>query len=98
MARFIARVELHGASWQDYDKLHAAMEAAGFSRTITGDNGVTFHLPTAEYEIFSAGTSEQVLEIVKAAANQVGKKYGAIVTKANGQSWVGLPQVVKRAR
>ncbi len=35
MAAFTTRVELHSAGYEDYETLHAAMEAEGFSRTIT---------------------------------------------------------------
>ena len=53
MPSFVTRVELHGASAEDYARLHGAMTAANFHRTITGDDGVQYQLPTAEY--FSHG-------------------------------------------
>lgn len=46
MARFTTRVELHSADDSDYTDLHAAMEARGFSRKVTGSNGVVYQLPT----------------------------------------------------
>ena len=49
MASFVTRVELHGASAADYERLHVAMERSGFSRQIQADNGNCFQLPTAEY-------------------------------------------------
>lgn len=49
MARFTTRVELHYADDDDYETLHAAMEDEGFYRTITSDDGIAYHLPTAEY-------------------------------------------------
>ncbi len=49
MAAFTTRVELHSAGYEDYETLHAAMEAEGFSRTITSGDNITYHLPTAEY-------------------------------------------------
>lgn len=50
MAKFSVRVELHAASYVDYEKLHASMERRGFSRMIKADGGKTYHLPTAEYD------------------------------------------------
>ena len=49
MTQFTVRVELHEADWDDYDVLHAEMRKEGFSTTITGSDGKTFELPTAEY-------------------------------------------------
>jgi hypothetical protein len=62
MATFMTRVELHSADEDDYETLHAAMEKEGFNRTITSDDGVTYHLPTAEYYRSTHLTRTQVLE------------------------------------
>jgi hypothetical protein len=35
MENFTVRVELHDAESSDYDALHKAMQAQGFSKTIT---------------------------------------------------------------
>ena len=94
MARFIVRVELHDAStWQDYELLHKKMEAEGFTRTITGSNGVTYHLPPAEYEMQGSYSKEEVLTKAERAASQTRKRHGIIVTEANGQIWRGLKEV-----
>ncbi len=51
MSRFTTRVELHNArSYDDYARLHAQMEGRGFTRTIQGDDGVRYQLPSAEYD------------------------------------------------
>jgi hypothetical protein len=49
MASFITRVELHSATHSDYETLHSEMGREGFLRTIVSDQGVRYHLPTAEY-------------------------------------------------
>jgi len=49
MPNFIARVELHSASYADYENLHVYMQQRAFSRTIKGDNGSTYQLPTGTY-------------------------------------------------
>ncbi|WP_308351947.1 DUF2622 domain-containing protein [Serratia marcescens] len=49
MAIYIVRVELHGASPEDYEELHEKMEGRGFSRQIVADSGNEYQLPDAEY-------------------------------------------------
>ncbi|MGD1072635.1 MAG: DUF2622 domain-containing protein [Bryobacteraceae bacterium] len=93
MPSFTTRVELHQASYQDYERLHAVMERAGFSRYITSDKSVTYHLPTAEYDKSGSFTSAQILNQAKAAANSTGRKNGVLVTESNGRTWDGLDEV-----
>lgn len=90
MAKFTTRVELHDAkTWADYDKLHAAMEKEGFTRTIKfGD--VLYYLPTAEYNRSEELTKEQVLESAKRAANSTGHKFCILVTESNGRTYHNL--------
>lgn len=93
MATFTTRVELHKAYEDDYEVLHAAMEQRGFSRQITSDDGVTYHLPTAEYNYSGSKTRSRVLELAKEAASETNKKYAVLVTESNGRSWSGLEHV-----
>jgi len=94
MAGFTVRIELHNASGADYEKLHTAMEGAGFSRTIKGSDGVLYHLPTAEYRY--ASLSEDV-GTVRTKANNVAKLVktdpGVFVTQGDIAAWVGLDKV-----
>ncbi|WP_247394592.1 hypothetical protein [Ralstonia pseudosolanacearum] len=92
MAGFTTRVELHAAKAEDYEKLHEAMEAEGFERTITSDDGVTYDLPTAEYVYSGDVTRKEVLTKAKAAAAKTGKKYGALVTQSKGWTWHSLKE------
>ena len=93
MATFTTRVELHKAYEDDYEVLHAAMEQRGFSRQITSDDGVTYHLPTAEYNYSGSKTRSRVLELAKEAASETNKKYAVLVTESKGRSWSGLEHV-----
>ena len=93
MASFTTRVELHHADEDDYETLHAAMEQRGFSRLITSDDGVTYHLPTAEYNYIGSKTASEVLELAKAAANETRRKYAVLVTESKGRTWQGLDKV-----
>lgn len=97
MPAFTTRVELHNASYSDYETLHAAMARRGFSRLITSDDGVTYQLPTAEYERSGNLTAQQVLDAAKAAAAETGKSFAVLVTEATRRMWHGLAQVQRRA-
>lgn len=98
MSKFTTRVELFdtddGTS-QEYTILHDAMSAAGFIRTIKGDNGIEYHLPPAEYNYEGNKTSSEVLGLAKAAANQTKKKNSVLVTESNGRTWDNLTKVNK---
>jgi hypothetical protein len=93
MAGFTTRVELHYANAEDYQKLHEAMKKQGFSRTINGDNGITYHLPTAEYLYYGEITASSVVDKAKVAAGSVKNSYEVLVTEAVRWNWYGLKQV-----
>jgi hypothetical protein len=93
MAKFTVRVELHAASYSDYETLHAAMERRGFSRYITSDDGKTYHLPTAEYDKNGISTPHQVLDSAQAAARETGKRFAVLVTESISRTWIGLSEV-----
>lgn len=93
MASFTTRVELHNAAASDYEALHMAMEAEGFSRRIKSDQGTWYHLPTAEYDRSGQLTREQILESAKRAAAKTNKKYAILVSEATARYWFGLEQV-----
>jgi hypothetical protein len=92
MTRFTTRVELHDADYDDYETLHAAMEAEGFTRTIS-DGTTTYHLPTAEYNREADLDKKQVLASAERAASQTRKNYAILVTESNGRTWAGLEKV-----
>lgn len=98
MARFTVRVELHSASYSDYETLHAAMARRGLSRHITSDDGKTYQLPTDEYDKKGDFTPQQVLDSSKAAAAETGKAFAVLVTQAESRTWVGLQEVAVRAQ
>jgi hypothetical protein len=98
MAKFTTRVELHSATYSDYETLHAAMERRGFSRQIAADDGKTYNLPTAEYNRDGNLTREQVLDSAKDAAAETGKSFAVLVTESKARTWVGLEQVAARVQ
>jgi hypothetical protein len=90
MGNYLVRVELHAASWDDYEALHAEMADRGFAREITGDNGRSYQLPTAEYVIHAEGGVEAVRALAAEAAKTTGRKFGVIVAQYSRSAWVGL--------
>lgn len=98
MANFIARVELHSASYDDYERLHLYMQQRGYLRAIKNDEGKTYQLPTGTYVSsgrFSSGNEALIAAV--AAANVTGKNSAIIVADWNSASWQGLP-IVTTAR
>jgi Endoribonuclease GhoS len=91
MPQFTVRVELHHATWTDYEALHSAMATKGFSRQITSDEGKTYQLPLAEYNASANLTASEVRDIARTAANTTGKQSAVLVT-AGDRAWVGLQQ------
>jgi Endoribonuclease GhoS len=91
MASYIARVELHSATWEDYDTLHASMERRGYSRTIASDGGVIYQLPTGTYVAGNSNADINVaLSAAVEAANETGKRSSIIVTDWTAAKWNGL--------
>lgn len=98
MPNYIARVELHSASYADYENLHVYMQHAGYERTIKGDDGKTYQLPTGTYVNNGRFPSLVVAQqAAVSAANATGKNSSVIVADWNSARWQGLP-VVSSAR
>src|SRR5260370_26496988 len=93
MPGFTVRVELHSATYQDYENLHSAMARVGFFRHIRSDGGRTYQLPTAEYIKTADATRLQIVNQAMAAANSTGKISWVLVTEAIAWAWDGLPEV-----
>jgi len=92
MPQFITRIELRSAKGEDYSKLDSAMVHHGFLRTITGNDGIVYLLPTAEYIRFGLGlTAEKVRADAAAGASTVSGKFAVLVAETNGPIvWSGL--------
>jgi hypothetical protein len=90
---FTTRVELHSATYFDYETLHSAMRKEGFSRIITSDDGVSYHLPTAEYNLSEYVSRSEVLERAKRAARVTQKSASILVSESTGRTWHNLEPV-----
>jgi hypothetical protein len=94
MPSFLARVELHSATYRDYEVLHASMNRRGFGRTIKSGDGRTFQLPTGTYVV--EGTTSSLANALNAAndaANETGKKSWVLVAEWSSATWLNLPVV-----
>jgi hypothetical protein len=93
MSYYPTRVELHDAKWpDDYNKLHLEMQKEGFKRTVKGDDGKTYLLPTAEYLKEGTLDVKAVRDSAKLAASRIKPKYAVIVWEASKAAWDGLEE------
>jgi hypothetical protein len=90
MATYIARVELHSATKDDYEVLHGQMQLRGYARTIVGNDNVTYQLPTGTYVLGSTISLQDALNRAGEAANATGRKNAIIVAEWSTASWRGL--------
>jgi hypothetical protein len=80
MANYVARIELHSATYDDYETLHAAAQRRGFSRTIVAHDGKKYQLPTGTYVAENtSATLEQAYEAARAAAAETRKAFWTVV-------------------
>jgi len=91
VAKYIARVELHDANGDDYETLHDSMANRGYGRTIVGDNGSTYQLPTGTYVTPETdATLVTAHNAAKEAADETGKSSAIIVASYVSARWSGL--------
>jgi hypothetical protein len=67
------------------------MQRRGYVRTITGEDGAIYQLPTGTY--FVTGTSAVLSVVLNAAvdaANETGKQSAVFVTDWQSARWYGL--------
>lgn len=80
MANYVARIELHNATYDDYETLHAAAARRGLLRTIAASDGKRYQLPTGTYVAANtAVTLEQAYAAAEAAATETGKRFWVVV-------------------
>jgi hypothetical protein len=97
VATFITRVELHGATYQDYLQLHGFMAHEGFTATIKGDNGIVYQLPPAEYRLEANCSASDAREKASRAAQKTQKGFAVLVSEYATATWSGLNQIPVRA-
>jgi hypothetical protein len=94
MANFFARVELHSATYADYENLHSYMQQRGYPRFIKGDDGKNYQLPTGTYVSAGSHTSaDGALQDAVAAATATGRNSSVIIADWISAKWQGMPTV-----
>jgi hypothetical protein len=96
MSDFTVRVELHGATADDYNNLHDAMAKYGFYRAFVAFDGHTYELPTAEYAHTSVSDQFAVRDLVLQVARSLkawAKDPWVVVTKADGERAVSTRRI-----
>jgi len=92
MATFIVRVELHANpdyTHPNYEKLHTAIEKAGFSRHLHPSAEPWYKLQTGTYRMEGNHSLETVLDLAKNAANSVDTNNSVIAMEMEKDAWVG---------
>lgn len=90
MAQVVVRVELHGATTEDqYQRLHTAMQARGFARTIVADGGARYLLPTATYYSDRYADAASATDAAWQGANGIAPSYAVLAT-CGPSAWRGL--------
>ena len=90
MASYTIRIELHDATWDEYEEMYEYLAAQGITDIITSDQGVNYKMPPAEYNYTGDAARSQVLEMAKASAARVVQSYAVLVTQSGGRTWHGL--------
>jgi hypothetical protein len=93
MPSFIARIELHGGTPDDYQNLNAAMGDLGFGRVIRGDDGLAVELPTGQYVGNGEVSAAEVSQFAQSAALRTKKGFAVFVNDVTTAAWFGLDPV-----
>lgn len=80
MANYVARIELHNATYDDYERLHVAAKKRGLLRTIVATDGIKYQLPTGTYVSENTSASlEQAYAAAEAAGTETRKTFWLVV-------------------
>jgi hypothetical protein len=98
MGTFFTRVELHfDKSASDYQKLHTAMESAGFKRTIVSRENTVYHLPNAEYDYTGNSTALAVAKLAYDIALKIDTNSSVITVQYGEAAWYNLKPATRTA-
>jgi hypothetical protein len=91
MANYMARIELYTAGENEYSQLDANMGRRGYLRTMMGEDGVSYKLPTGTYYVAeSSAMLEVALRAAVDAASETGKQSAVMVIDWRSARWSGL--------
>ena len=96
MTQYMVRVEIHHADRETYERLHSAMEAESFSRTLTAaSNGKKSHMPIGTYWTESANSEWVILEAAKRAALSIDPTAEIVVSGSGRLVFFNCPDCVE---
>lgn len=87
MKKYIVRVELQHATYDDYTQLDALLTDNAFTSLLSNAEGDTFYLPLKEYFLQSARPVDEVLQQVLQLAHAVNDSPSVVVTEARHIAW-----------
>jgi hypothetical protein len=88
VAKYTVRIELPGASEEQYHHLDQSMEKRGFSRTIKATDGTWWRLPSGEYNVENETRNPiQLKELVVSIADAIRPGSWVLVTEAGSRAW-----------
>lgn len=87
MAEYMVRVELLKAGWDDYDDLHAGMEALGLKRTVIFEDGSVRKLPIGTYFGASNLGIHDIRDRVRVIATPLSAPAGPSILVSQSQLW-----------
>ena len=79
MAQYLVRVELFGASSDDYERLHANMDAMGIEREVSFSDGSKRQMPSGTYFGPSSLDVSSVRDRIKVFANPLSPQKDAAI-------------------
>lgn len=87
MAEYMVRVELLKASWDDYEDLHAGMEALGLSKTVTFSDNSIRKLPIGTYYGSSNLEITDLRERIRNLATPLSANGGPWIFVSQSETW-----------
>ena len=87
MAEYMARVELMKAGWDDYEDLHAGMEALGLMKTIAFSDGTLRKLPIGTYFGSSSFDITTLRERIRGLATPLSGLGGPWIFVSQSEAW-----------
>jgi hypothetical protein len=92
MSTFLIRVDFHEKlqDHPDYVTLQEFLEKAGYSPSLSGDNGAAYRLPPGQYRLDAFTTGAAVRTAVKTMADQVDANNAVLVVEYADAWWIGL--------
>lgn len=87
MPSYMVRVELKNANGEDYNELHEKLGALGLARSVIGNDGASYEMPTGTYYGKSDLSTGSLRERVSTLSNPHSRPGVAAVFVAEVSDW-----------